>query len=182
MAGEGISCARAGYLIAKKESLTTSTQVAGTPSQTEPEARDRRLTVLAAILAASFVSTALHYTHNYIEVRHYPQSSLIPVGYDGTRLLITMGWPVLTAIGALGFWLYRRGRYPFAAACLAIYSLTGISTLAHFVDGSPHIAPFWYTTIFTDAFVGLAILVFVYADAVSRAGRSRISAGALTLT
>ena len=44
----------------------------------------------------------------------------------------------LTAIGAFGFWLYRRGSYPAAWACLAVYSLTGISSLAHFIDGSPH--------------------------------------------
>lgn len=135
--------------------------------------RDRRLALWAALVAANILSTAVHYTHNYIEVTHYPQSSFLPVGYDGTRLLIALGWPALTAIGVFGFWLYRRGNYPAAWLCLAVYSLTGISSLAHFIDGSPHIPPFWYSTMFVDALAGMAVLTFVYADAVSR-GRIRV--------
>jgi hypothetical protein len=133
---------------------------------------DRRVTLLAAILAASVLSTAIHYTHNYMEVRHYPQSSILPIGDDGSRLLIAAGWPALTAVGALGFWLYRRGTFPVAWACLAAYSFTGISSLIHFIDGNPHISPIWYATIFTDAFAGFAILGFVYAGAVY--GRARL--------
>ena len=133
-----------------------------------------RLTLLAVLLAVGLVSTAIHYPHNYIEVRHYPQSSFLPIGYDGTRLLIAVGWPVLTAIGAFGLWLYRRGSYPAAWACLAVYSLTGISSLAHFIDGSPRIPPFWYATMFTDALAGMAILAFVYVGVVH--GRVRLGA------
>ena len=125
-----------------------------------------RLTLLAVLLAVGLVSTAIHYPHNYIEVRHYPQSSFLPIGYEGTRLAIAVGWPVLTAIGAFGLWLYRRGSYPAAWACLAVYSLTGISSLAHFIDGSPRIPPFWYATMFTDALAGMAILAFVYVGVV----------------
>ena len=134
-----------------------------------------RLNLLALLLVVSVATTAVHYPHNYIAVTHYPQSSFIPIGYDGTRLLIAVGWPVLTAIGAFGLWLYRRGSYPAAWACLAVYSLTGISWLAHFIDGSPRIPPFWYATMFTDALAGMAILAFVYVGVVH--GRVRLGAG-----
>ena len=127
--------------------------------------------MLALLLAVSIVSTAIHYPHNYIAVTHYPQSSFIPIGYDGTRLLVAVGWPVLTAIGAFGFWLYRCGSYPAAWICLAVYSLAGISSLAHFIDGSPHIPPFWYATMFTDALAGMAILAFVYVGVVRERAR-----------
>ena len=127
---------------------------------------DRRVTLLTVILAASVLSTAMHFTHNYIEVRHYPQSSFLPIGYDGSRVLIALGWPALTAVGALGLWLYRRGTFPAAWVCLAAYSFTGISSLIHFIDGNPHVSPFWYATILTDALAGVAVLGFVYAGVV----------------
>ena len=69
-------------------------------------------------------------------------------------------WPLLTAIGLLGYRLYSRRRYPAAHACLTLYSLTGIATLGHFLDGSPNIPAFWYATIFTDGLAGFAVLAF----------------------
>lgn len=117
-----------------------------------------RLLVLRAILAASVVSTALHYTHNYLYVEHYPQSDL--ASNATTQLGILIVWPLLTGVGVLGYWLYGRRSYAFAHRCLALYSLLGIITLGHFVDGSPHIPAFWYTTIFTDALAGFAVLAF----------------------
>ncbi len=131
--------------------------------------------LLATILTASILTTAIHYTHNYIEVRHYPQSSFLPIGYDGTRLLLAPAWVALTTTGALGFWLYLRGTIWAAWACLAMYSFTGISSLIHFIDGSPHISSFWYATIFTDALAGFAVLGFVYVGVTRPARHSRDS-------
>jgi hypothetical protein len=118
--------------------------------------------LLTWLLAANIAITAVHYTHNYIEVQHYPQSAFLPIGDDGSRVLIAVGWPLLTAIGVLGFWLYRGGSFPIAWVCLAVYSFTGISSLIHFIDGSPHVPTFWYATILVDALAGFAILAFVY--------------------
>jgi hypothetical protein len=120
--------------------------------------RDRRQSVLKAILVASVVSTAIHYTHNYIEVDQYPQSDLVSAG--ATRTGIVVLWPLLTAIGLIGYRLYAQRRYRPAHIWLAIYSATGISTLGHFLDGNPDIAPPFYATLFTDGLLGLAILVF----------------------
>ena len=155
--------------------MATATKLLEPPAYHGGTANARgRLDLLAALLVVSVATTAFHYPHNYIEVRHYPQSSFLPIGYEGTRLAIAVGWPLLTAIGAFGLWLYRRGSYPAAWACLAVYSLTGISSLAHFIDGSPHISAFWYATMFTDALAGMAILAFVYVGVVH--GRVRLGA------
>jgi hypothetical protein len=122
-------------------------------------ADQRKLTLLGAILGASALSTAIHYTHNFIAVDRYPG----PGGdfYTVVRVAIVVAWPLLTAIGLTGYRRYREGRYQEARVCLAVYSLTGLATLGHFIYGDPKIPAFFYATLFTDALAGLAVLAFV---------------------
>jgi hypothetical protein len=119
----------------------------------------RRLTLLKTIIAASMLSTAIHYTHNFIAVNRYPG----PGGsfYTVVRVAIVVGWPLLTAIGLVGYRRYRERRYSEAHVCLSVYSLTGLATLGHFIYGNPKIPAFFYATLFTDALAGLAVLAFV---------------------
>lgn len=126
---------------------------------------ERRLAVLGVIFVACMVSTAAHYAHNYLEIEHYPKSDLF--SNSTVKLAIVVALPVLTAIGVFGYWLYARRRYVAAYPFLALYSLLGIATLGHFTEGSPHIPPFWYATIFTDALLGFAILAFAHWSAVT---------------
>ncbi len=123
--------------------------------------RDERqtLTLLKAILAASMLSTAIHYTHNFVAVSSYPG----PGGsfYTVVRVAIVVAWPLLTAIGLLGYRRYRERRYQEARVCLVVYSLTGLVTLGHFAYGNPHVPPFFYATLFTDFLCGLSVLAFV---------------------
>jgi hypothetical protein len=117
------------------------------------------LTVLKAILAASILSTAIHYTHNFVAVNRYPG----PGGsfYTVVRIAIVVAWPLLTAIGLIGYRRYREARYQEARVCLTVYSLTGLATMGHFIYGNPHIPALFYATLFTDALAGLAVLAFV---------------------
>ncbi|HVA20150.1 MAG TPA: hypothetical protein VMU55_08240 [Solirubrobacteraceae bacterium] len=48
-----------------------------------------------------------------------------------------------------------------AHVCLAVYSITGIVTLGHFIYGNPKIPALFYATLFTDFLTGLAVLSFV---------------------
>jgi len=120
--------------------------------------RGQRFPLLRVILAASILSTAIHYTHNFIEVHRYPG----PHGaFDTiTRVLIVVTWPLLTGIGLMSYRRYAEGRRGEARVGLAIYSMTGIVTLGHFIFGSPRIPAFFYATLFTDALTGLAVLAF----------------------
>lgn len=117
-----------------------------------------RLTLLKAILAAGILSTAIHYTHNFVAVKHYPG----PGGdfYTVVRVAIVIAWPLLTAIGLIGYRRYREGRYAEARISLIVYSLTGIATMGHFIYGNPKIPAFFYATLFTDTLTGLAALAF----------------------
>jgi hypothetical protein len=130
-----------------------------------PFSHERRLAVLGVLIVACMVSTIAHYTHNYVEIEHYPQSALF--SNSTIKAAIVIALPVLTAVGVFGYWLYARRRYVAAYAPLALYSLLGIATLGHFTEGSPHIPAFWYATIFTDGLLGFAILAFAHWSAVT---------------
>ena len=127
-----------------------------------PVAGDRGRTLLKGLIAFSVLSTGLHFTHNFVEIDQYPDGL---VGGEIIQLAILVSWPLLTAVGFVGYRLYARGRCGAAQPWLVGYSLLGLSTLGHFLDGNPDIAAFWYATIFTDAIAGAAILVFALRSA-----------------
>jgi hypothetical protein len=118
----------------------------------------RGLTALKVILAAGILSTAIHYTHNFVAVSHYPGPKDL---YTVTRVAIVISWPLLTWIGLMGYRRYREGRYREAHLSLATYSITGLVTLGHFIYGNPKVPALFYATLFTDFLTGLAVLSFV---------------------
>jgi hypothetical protein len=120
---------------------------------------ERRLTILRWILAASIVSTGLHYTHNFVAVDRYPQSGVVTP--TAVQVAIVVSWPLLTGLALFAYRRYAEGRYTTALPLLAAYSLLGLTTPLHFVDGSPDVAPLWFATIFTDGLAGAAVLAFV---------------------
>jgi hypothetical protein len=114
--------------------------------------------VLRWLITFGVISTGVHFTHNFIEVDSYP-SDLAPTWL--VQVVILLSWPVLTAIGIRGYRLYRDGRLREAHLHLAAYSVLGITTLGHFLEGTPDIPPFFFATIFTDGLAGFSILGFV---------------------
>jgi hypothetical protein len=73
---------------------------------------------------------------------------------------ILLFWPVFTGLALYAYRLYAQRRYRDAHPFLLAYSFFALTTLGHFLDGSPDIAPFWFATIFTDVLAGLAVLGF----------------------
>ena len=94
------------------------------------------------------------------------------------RVAIVIGWPLLTAIGLIGYRRYRERRFPEVHVCLVVYSLTGLVTLGHFAYGNPRIPAFFYATLFTDALSGLAVLAFAWWS--SRVAEPRLPGAAAT--
>lgn len=138
------------------------------------EAEPRGLTTLKAILAAGILSTAIHYTHNFVDVSRYPGPRDL---YTPTRVAIVVAWPLLTWIGLTGYRRYREGRLREAQVCLAVYSLTGLATLGHFLYGNPKIPAVFYASLFTDALTGLAALAFALWSTGSSGPRPQAASG-----
>ena len=122
-----------------------------------PADRERRLAVLRWVLAFGILSTGLHFTHNFVAIDQYPDNLV-----SGTvvQVAILLFWPLFTGLALFAYRLYRQGRYREAHPILIAYGFFGLTTLGHFLDGKPDIAPFWFATIFTDALAGIAVLAF----------------------
>lgn len=119
--------------------------------------QERRLSLLRWILAFGIVSTGLHFAHNFVAIDQYPDDLV-----SGTvvQVAIVLFWPSFTALALYAYRLYSQRGYRDAHPLLLAYSFFPLTTLGHFLDGSPDIAPFWFATILTDALAGIAVLAF----------------------
>ena len=118
---------------------------------------ERRLSLLRFLVGFGILSTGLHFTHNFVAIDQYPDDLV-----SGTvvQVAILLFWPLFTGLALYAYHLYARQRYREAHPLLIAYGFFALTTLGHFLDGSPDIAPFWFATIFTDALAGIAVLAF----------------------
>jgi hypothetical protein len=118
---------------------------------------ERRVRLLRWILGFGILSTGLHFTHNFVAIDQYPDDLV-----SGTvvQVAIVVAWPLATLAALYAYRLYSQGRYRDAHPFLIGYAFFALTTLGHFLDGKPDIAPFWFATIFTDALAGVAVLAF----------------------
>ena len=114
---------------------------------------NRRL--LMTLLVASMISTAFHFTDNYLYFDHYPQPAWI------TPFEVIRSWFIWTVFGIAGYWLYKNQRFWLAYVCLVIYATCGMSSLAHYFYGELHeFTPKMHLLILTDGLTGVLILGF----------------------
>ena len=69
----------------------------------------------------------VHFLHNAVYLQLYPNMPtwLTPVG-------VMASWLVIAAIGALGYWLFRRGQKAIGLVMIAIYAALGFGGLDHY--------------------------------------------------
>ena len=69
----------------------------------------------------------VHFLHNAVYLQLYPNMPtwLTPVG-------VMASWLVIAAIGALGYWLFRRGQKAIGLVTIAIYAALGFAGLDHY--------------------------------------------------
>jgi hypothetical protein len=112
-----------------------------------------RVRLLQVLLGVAILSTAVHYTDNYVAINDFPQP-----GYVAEWNIIA-SWIVLTAVGLLGYRLYTQERFFPAHACLAIYSYTGLSSLGHYLYGGMD-PVMRNVSVVLDGLTGASILAF----------------------
>lgn len=114
-----------------------------------------RQQLLLLLLVISIISTFIHYTDNFFSFEQYPQPDWI------TLSSIYISWVVLTAIGIIGYSLYRSRRFGLAYLCLLLYSITGLSSLGHYLYGNlSDFSMKMHLFIWTDGLIGLSVLSF----------------------
>ena len=112
---------------------------------------------LKSILIACIISTAIHFTDNYLYIEQYPQPDSI------TPSSIYLSWIIWTAIAFIGYWLYRKERFWSAYLCLTIYSFCGLDSLGHYLYGTmSDFSLKMHFFIVTDGLAGLAVLGFTF--------------------
>ena len=118
--------------------------------------RSHNQTLLLLFLITSIVSTNLHYTDNATFINNYPEPDWITVSG------IYTAWIILTIIGILGYWLYTQEKLSLSYLCLGIYSLTGLSSPAHYFYGAmSNFSLKMHAFIWLDLLTGASILGFV---------------------
>ncbi len=126
-----------------------------------PSVSTVRLAVTASVLL-----TAIHFTDNYFSIDTYPAAGWQPSWFEW---VVLFSWPLLTAFGVAGYLLYRRGELARAHACLLVYSYTGLSSLGHFLYGSPdEFTTRGLVSVVIDITVGSVVLAFAIWSIVAR--------------
>ena len=118
--------------------------------------------ILKWILGFGIVTTAVHFTHNFLAIEDYP-ASFIPNWVVQTAIVVS--WPIFTVIAIRSYQRYASGDVNGARLGLWAYAGWTLFSLGHFTEGNPDIPPVFYATIFTDALAGAMLAAFLIADA-----------------
>jgi hypothetical protein len=136
--------------------------------QIKPASRSRsRGPLLLWLVAITIISSVFHYADNFLRYEKYPQAD--PAFIHVTKPMIWQAWLVFTALGVIGYMLYRRGRPVAGGVCLALFSVGGLISPLHYLGNEPSgFDALQHTFIITDGLLGLAVLVFAVALVRSR--------------
>lgn len=120
---------------------------------------DRRTRLLLIVLGAAIVESLVHYVDNTLRYDDYVSDHPTFPATLIERWVIPVSWIAFTVIAVVAYRAYRDSRYPQAAVLLAVYSLSGLVSLGHFVDISPsHLSLFQNVFVFGDIALGIVIL------------------------
>jgi uncharacterized membrane protein len=130
---------------------------------------DRALHVLLLLyLVASFV----HFTHNAEYVHHYPN---LPPWIS--RAGVYVAWLGITAVGALGYWLYRRWHPLTGLVVLGAYAAQGFDGLLHYTRAPfrAHDAAMNFTILFETISASILLAMVLVLCSRRRASRRLVS-------
>jgi hypothetical protein len=119
--------------------------------------------LLRVLVGALIVSTAVHYTDNWLSVEDYaPHTGLIAENPG----LIPLAWGLFTLLGVAAYRSYTRGGPTVRAhLMLAGFSVAGISTFGHLLYEGNDFAAWQWASVLADGVLGLAVLGFALVSA-----------------
>lgn len=120
---------------------------------------DRRTRLLLIVLIAAVAESLVHYADNTLRYDDYVTEHPTFPGSVIERWVIPVAWVLFTGVAVLAYRAHRDGRRSQAAGWLALYSVSGLVSLGHFVDISPsHLSPFQNVFVFGDIALGALVL------------------------
>ena len=115
------------------------------------------MTLLRLLVGGLLLSTAVHYTDNWLSVEDYAPRTGVIADNPG---LVPVAWVLFAVVGVLGYRAYARRPSTAAHLLLAVFSVAGISTFGHlFYEGNDFAAWQW-ASVLADGVLGLAVLGF----------------------
>jgi len=121
----------------------------------------RQTRLLGVILALAIVESLVHYTDNTLRYDDYVIYHPTFPGSLVKQWVIPVAWVLFTLVAVAAYRAFRDGRRTQAAVLLAVYSVSGLISLAHYVDISlSDLSLFQNVFVFADVALGLLILAF----------------------
>ena len=112
---------------------------------------------LQLLVGGLLVSTAVHYTDNWLSIEDYaPREGLIAENPG----LVPVSWVLFAVVGILGYRAYRRGPSTRAHVLLAGFSVAGTSTFLHLGFEGNDFSAWQWVSVLSDGLLGLAVLGF----------------------
>ena len=117
------------------------------------------------VVLGTIALTLFHFTDNALSVDSYPGPNWFAPAVAGA-------WFVYTAVGVAGYRLYERGRFGAAHACLIVYAYLVISSLGHFLYGSPsELTTRGLVSVLLDAAAGSVVIAVAVWSLLARRAR-----------
>jgi hypothetical protein len=121
------------------------------------------LTVLRVLLVFGIAESFVHYLDNTLRYSDYTGPNPPAATSWIAQWMIPVSWVLFTVSAVVGYRRFRDGRWSEAAAYLAIYSVSGLISIGHYVGISINdLSAFQNTFVFLDIAVGVAVLTFAF--------------------
>lgn len=131
-------------------------------------------TIRWAVFATAAVSL-FHFTDNTVNIGTYPKAGWQPEWFG---VVVAGAWLLYTAVGIAGYRLYRRGSMRGAHIALMAYGALVISSLGHFLLGSPaDLTTRAVISVFVDAAAGSIVIAVAVWSVLARARAPRAASG-----
>ena len=119
------------------------------------------LTVLRVLLVVGIAESFVHYLDNTVHYSDYAGPNPPAPSSWIAQWMIPVSWVLFTAVAVVAYRRFREGRFSQAAGYLAIYSVSGLISIGHYVGISINdLSVFQNTFVFLDIALGVAILSF----------------------